>query len=88
MFEDILSDDSQEIEITFKGNHLLVEFTCEPIDDMYSPNQTVGVDLISIMKVNSVGVLEDIELDDSDLTQIACDVATLCADDIRGTTIH
>jgi hypothetical protein len=83
-----LSEDIQEIEITFKGNHLLVEFTLEPIDDMYSPHQLVGVDLVSIVKVNSNGGLDEVELDDSELTQIACDIATIFADDIRSATIH
>ena len=75
---------SEEMEISFKGMNLLVEFTCESVNDMYSPHQTVGVDLISIMEINSLGFLDEVDLTSTELNQIACDVATRCADEIKG----
>lgn len=77
----------EEMELPFKGMNLLVEFTCETIDDMYRPYQKVGVDVVSVMEINSLGHLCEIDLTTNELTQLACDIATRYVDE-GGATIH
>ena len=74
----------EEMELTFKGMRLLVEFTCEVIDDMYLPQQKLGVDVVSVMEITPIGHFKEIDLTTNELTLLACDIATRYVDETGG----
>lgn len=71
---------TEQFEVEYNGSKLLVEAKCSKTFDKYMGANTCEVDIVSVHIIHDIDNLEEVQLDDNELDEVASIVAYMFMD--------